>query len=67
MNLYDLNKDMLVQLITKINSYFRKKHGLDKTHPHVIFVDDIDKYLRNVKKHVPTAFVYKRQILDDYL
>jgi len=51
----------------EIIKYFRKKHGLDKTHPHVIFVDDIDKYLRNVKKHVPTAFVYKRQILDDYL
>lgn len=44
---------------------FRNMHGLDKTHPHVIFVDDIDKYLRNVKKHVPSAFVYKRQILDE--
>lgn len=49
----------------EIIKHFRLNHGLDKTHPHVIFVDDIDKYLRNVKKHIPTAFVYKRQILEE--
>ena len=42
--------------------FFRKQYGIDKTHPHVIFLDDIDKYIKSVKRHVPDAIVLKREI-----
>ena len=42
--------------------HFRLKYGLQNSHPHVIFVDDLPTYLRNVRKHVPHAICLKRCI-----
>ena len=50
----------------EIIKHFRLKYGLDKTHPHTMFADDLDRYIRNVKKHVPNSFVFRRLISDDY-
>ena len=43
--------------------HFRRHHGIDKTHPHTIFIDDLDPYLNSVKKHVPGSMVLRRKIL----
>ena len=50
----------------EIIKHFRLKYGLDKTHPHTMFADDLDRYLKNVRKHVPNCFVFRRLIPDEY-
>lgn len=42
--------------------HFRRHFGIDKTHPHTIFIDDVDTYLNSVKKHVPGSTVLRRKI-----
>ncbi len=49
----------------EIIKHFRLKYGLDKTHPHTLFADDLEKYLRSVKKHVPNSFVFRRLIPEE--
>ena len=44
--------------------HFRRHFGIDKTHPHTIFIDDVDTYLNSVKKHVPGSVVLRRKILN---
>ena len=44
--------------------HFRRHYGIDKTHPHTVFIDDLDPYLHSVKKHVPGSVVLRRKILN---
>lgn len=46
----------------EIIKHYRKEFGLDKSHPHAIFVDDHETYLKSVVKHVPDAIVLRREI-----
>lgn len=46
----------------QIIKHFRIQYGLDKSHPHVIFIDDLDRYLKSVQRYVPEAIVVKRFI-----
>ena len=46
----------------EVIKYFRLKYNLDKSHPHVIFVDDLPPYLKSVKRHLPFATVIQRCI-----
>ena len=46
----------------QVIKHFRRHFGIDKTHPHTIFIDDIDTYLNSVKKHVPGSVVLRRKI-----
>jgi hypothetical protein len=45
--------------------YYQKESGLEKTHPDIIFIDDLDYYLKGVSRHVPSATVLKRKIKND--
>lgn len=42
--------------------HFRLKYGLQNSHPHIIFVDDLPAYLRNVKRHLPHSSCFQRCI-----
>ena len=46
----------------EIIKHYRKKYGITESHPHVIFVDDVDEYLKGAIKHVPGITVLKRYI-----
>ncbi len=45
--------------------YYQEEYGLDKTHPHVIFVDDLDQYLKSAIRHVPNVTVLRREFKND--
>lgn len=45
--------------------YYHKEAGLEDKYTHVIFIDDLDYYLRSVVRHVPNATVLKREIKID--
>ena len=49
----------------EIIKHFRSECNLDKSHPITIFVDDHDKYLKSVVKHVPNAIVLRREIEEE--
>tara|TARA_R110002153_G_scaffold271183_1_gene438265 strand:- start:168 stop:761 length:594 start_codon:yes stop_codon:yes gene_type:complete len=42
--------------------HYRRIYGLEKSHPHTIFIDDVDIYLNSVKKYVPNSLVLRRKI-----
>lgn len=48
-----------------IIKHYRKEFGLDKSHPHTIFVDDHETYLKSVVKHVPDCVVLRREIKEE--
>jgi hypothetical protein len=45
--------------------HYHKNSGLEKTHPYIIFVDDLDYYLEGVARNVPNALTLKRKIKND--
>jgi len=46
---------------------FREEYNLEKSHPHVIFIDDVDRYLTSVSRHVPGSIVIRREIDEDFI
>lgn len=46
----------------EIIKHYRKEFGLDKSHPHTIFIDDHETYLKSVGKHVPDCIILRREI-----
>jgi len=42
--------------------YYHEEFGIDKTHPHIIFIDDLEEHLKGVIRHIPGAKALKRKI-----